>query len=387
MSDVPTPAPFNRKNPFPAPLLVNRPLNAPGSEKDTRHYELSLAGSGLRYECGDSLGIFVKNCPELVEEILQALRVDPDELVPGPDADSALRPLREALLSQYVIKEPNRPFLQLLCTKAGPEVDHIRDLLLPEHREELAKYLYGLEYIDLLLEFPHIRFTAEEFAATLRKLQPRLYSIASSQRAYPDTVHLTIGTVRYRTHGRQRKGVASTWMADRVPTGSAVPSFVHVAKGFRLPENPEAPVIMVGPGTGIAPFRAFLQERRITGALGKNWLFFGEQRSATDFLYREEFEALQREGVLSRLDAAFSRDQAHKVYVQHRMLENAAELWRWIDAEGACFYVCGDASRMAKDVDAALRKIIETAGGKSPEEAVEYVEKLHQAKRYRRDVY
>jgi sulfite reductase (NADPH) flavoprotein alpha-component len=366
---------------------VNRPLNAPGSEKDTRHYELSLAGSGLRFECGDSLGIFVRNCPELVEELILALHADPDEPVPGTDADAPPRTLREALLRHHVIKLPERAFLQLLCEKAGPEAGHIRDMLDPARREELAAYLYGLEYIDMLLEFRRVRFTAEEFVSTLRKLQPRLYSIASSQRAHPDEVHLTIGTVRYRTYGRKRKGVASTYVAERLELGATLPVFVHVAKGFRLPEDPAAPVIMVGPGTGIAPFRAFLQERQVTGAPGKNWLFFGEQRGATDFLYRGEFEAMQSDGLLTRLDTAFSRDQAEKIYVQHKMLENAAELWRWIDGEGACFYVCGDASRMAKDVDAALLKVAETAGGMSRDGAVEYVEKLHKAKRYRRDVY
>jgi sulfite reductase (NADPH) flavoprotein alpha-component len=376
---------YTRKNPFPAPLLVNRALSAPGSEKDTRHYELSLAGSGLRYECGDSLGIFVKNWPALADEVIAALHANPDELVPSPDGPP--RTLREALLSDHVIKEPQRAFLQLLCDKAGSATEHIRELLDPTRKDDLAEYVYGLEYIDLLTEFPHIRFTAEEFVSTLRKLQPRLYSIASSQRAHPGEVHLTIGTVRYQTHGRARKGVASTFVAERLPLGATLPVFVHVAKGFRLPEDSSRPIIMVGPGTGIAPFRAFLQERKITGAPGKNWLLFGEQREAADFLYGDEFKALQSEGVLTRLDTAFSRDQEHKVYVQHRLLENAAEVWRWLDAEGAYFYVCGDASRMAKDVDAALLQIVETAGGKSHADAVEYLEKLHLAKRYRRDVY
>ena len=239
--------------------------------------------------------------------------------------------------------------------------------------------------IDPLLDHPAARFTPEEFVKLLRKLQPRLYSIASSQKAHPDAVHLTVAAVRYESHGRKREGVCSTFLADRADDAD-VPVFVHTAKHFRVPEELSTPVIMVGPGTGIAPFMAFLQERKATGATGKNWLFFGDQKSATDFLYREELEAWQAEGVLHRLDTAFSRDQADKIYVQHRMLEAARELFEWLE-QGAYFYVCGDASRMAKDVDAALHKVVETAGGKSPEEAAAYVAELKTSKRYRKDVY
>jgi len=221
----------------------------------------------------------------------------------------------------------------------------------------------------------------------LRKLLPRLYSIASSQKAYPTAVHLTIAVVKYESHGRNRKGVASTFLAERVSETDRVPVFVHTAKGFRLPEDGNTPIIMVGPGTGVAPFRAYLQDRKATGAKGKSWLFFGEQRRASDFLYEAEFKALQADGILARFDTAFSRDQAHKVYVQNRMMENAAEIWKWIDQEGAHFFVCGDAARMAKDVDAALLKIVETEGRKTVEEAGVYVEELKKAKRYKRDVY
>ena len=379
-----TATPYSRKNPFPAPLLVNRQLTGEGSEKDTRHFELSLAGSGLAYEVGDSLGVFPKNDPQLVEEILHALHATGDETVPGNDA--APKPLREALLSDYQITQPSKQFIQTLAERGGEASSLLREMLDPIRKNDLEEYLWGMEYIDFLVGHPSIHFTPEEFAKLLRKLQPRLYSIASSQKVHTDAVHLTIAVVRYESHGRQRKGVASTFLAERArESGAQV--FIHTAKGFRPPEDGGTPIIMIGPGTGIAPFRAYLQERKATGATGKNWLFFGEQREKSDFLYGEEFKQLQAEGVLTKFDTAFSRDQAHKIYVQNRMLENAEEIWKWIDADGAQIFVCGDASRMAKDVDAALLKIVGTAGGKTMEEAALYVEELKKTKRYKRDVY
>jgi sulfite reductase (NADPH) flavoprotein alpha-component len=245
----------------------------------------------------------------------------------------------------------------------------------------------GVDVLDFLREHPEVVFGAEEFVATLRKLQPRLYSIASSPRVTPETIHLTVAAVRYRLRGRARKGVASTFLADRLEVGETIPVFLHSAKGFRMPEDPSAPMIMVGPGTGVAPFRAFLQDREASGAPGKSWLFFGDQRRATDFLYGDEFEKMAASGLLARLDTAFSRDQEEKVYVQHRMLEHGAELWKWIAEEGAYFYVCGDAKRMAKDVDAALKRIAIERGGLSEEEATEFLDGMKRAKRYRRDVY
>jgi sulfite reductase (NADPH) flavoprotein alpha-component len=250
----------------------------------------------------------------------------------------------------------------------------------------LEKYLWGREVIDPLLEHPEARFTPEEFVKLLRKLQPRLYSIASSPRVYPEEIHLTVATVQYESLGRQRLGVCSTFLADRVTEEIPVSVFIHSAKHFRLPEDPSRPVIMVGPGTGIAPFRAFLQDRRALGATGKQWLFFGEQHAETDFLYREELEALHKEGTLHRFHTAFSRDQEEKIYVQHRMLEEAQELYNWLE-EGAYFYVCGDASRMAKDVEQTLLQVIEVAGNKSLEEAMAYLEAMKKEKRYRKDVY
>ena len=373
---------YSRKNPFPAKLSTNRSLTGAGSAKDTRHFEIDLVGSGLAYEVGDSLGVFPTNNPALVEEMLGVLGFSGDEPVTDPNGNPLS--IREALTRSYVITEKDKKLLAAIAEK-DPTAAHFTPMVTPEGKAELDAYVSGREVIDPLLDHPAARFTPEEFVKLLRKLQPRLYSIASSQKAHPDAVHLTVAAVRYESHGRKREGVCSTFLADRADNAD-VPVFVHTAKHFRVPEELSTPIIMVGPGTGIAPFMAFLQERKATGSTGKNWLFFGDQKSATDFLYRDELEAWQAEGVLHRLDTAFSRDQADKIYVQHRMLEAAQELFEWLE-QGACFYVCGDASRMAKDVDAALHKVVETAGGMSPEEAAAYVEELKKSKRYRKDVY
>jgi sulfite reductase (NADPH) flavoprotein alpha-component len=375
--------PYSRTNPFPARLLAARRLNLEGSDKDTRHYEICLKGSGLTYEAGDALGLIPTNSPALVSEMLSALGFDGEEEVTG--ADGKKKPIRMALLSDYQIRAPHKEFLAAISERDAADT-FLRDLLNPGVRTELDLYLHGREIIDFLLESPKLGFQPEEFVKLLRKLQPRLYSIASSLKAHPEQVHLTVDTLRYEAHGRQRHGVSSTFLADRVTESTPLPVFIQTAKHFRPPEKRDAPMIMVGPGTGIAPFRAFLQERRAIGATGKNWLFFGAQRSATDFFYREELEAMQASGTLTRLDTAFSRDQADKVYVQHRMVEHAAELWRYLD-EGAHFYVCGDAKRMAKDVDDALHEVIRQAGGRSEDDAKEYVAGMKKAKRYQRDVY
>jgi sulfite reductase (NADPH) flavoprotein alpha-component len=332
---------YHKKNPFPAPLVQNLALNRTGSSKDTRHIAFSLAGSGLQYETGDALGVFPRNCPEVVAQIIDAHQLNAGDAVPLPDGGAAT--LQEALEGSYEIRA-------------------------------------------LLGYTPSVRVDAPAFVSTLRKLQPRLYSIASSQKAHPDEVHLCVGAVRYEKDGVMHQGVASTFLADRLPLGSPAGVFVHTAKHFRVPADFSLPIIMVGPGTGIAPFRAFLEEREATGAPGKNWLFFGDQRSATDYLYQEQIEAWHQSGFLTRLDLAFSRDQAEKIYVQTRMQEHASELWAWLEA-GAHFYVCGDASRMAKDVDATLHAVIEQQGGKTPDEAAAYVANLKKSKRYARDVY
>jgi Sulfite reductase, alpha subunit (flavoprotein) len=352
---------FSRQRPYAAVLVASRTLNGAGSAKQVNHVEFDLGDSGLAYEAGDALGVYAHNCPELVNEVLAALGCDGEEAVPAPDGSSI--PLRRALTEFYDL---GKPTAELLAMCAGGQAHHV---------------------VDALSGGVGVKIAPADLVKTLKKLQPRLYSISSSPKAHPGQVHLTVGAVRYEKDGRPRKGVCSTFLADRAQPGvTRVGVFVHANRAFRPPVNLDAPMIMVGPGTGIAPFRAFLEERRATGAKGKNWLFFGDQRAATDFLYREELDAMSREGVLTRLDTAFSRDQAEKIYVQQRMLENATELFAWLE-DGAHFYVCGDASRMAKDVDAALHQVIEKAGGRSKEQAAEYVEKLKAAKRYARDVY
>ena len=364
-------------------MVVNRRLSGPESAKDTRHFELDLTGWGLTFEVGDSLAVYATNDPELIDEIIRTLGATGDEKVPRLKGET--RTFREALLRDYSVKQPTPKFLKAIVQRASaaPTLGY---LLTPNRKQDLETYLWGMEVIDFLIEHPSARFAPEEFVGLLTKLQPRLYSVASSLRAYPDQVHFIVDVVRYESHGRLRKGVCSSFLAehaDDVP----VPVFPTVAKHFHLPENPDIPIIMIGPGTGVAPFRAYLQERRATGAKGKNWLFFGAQHERCDFAYGDEFNASVKEGLLTRLDCAWSRDQPQKIYVQHKMAENAAEIWKWIDAEGAHFFVCGDARHMAKDVDATLRKIVQEHGGKTVEQANEYVEKLKSDKRYKRDVY
>jgi sulfite reductase (NADPH) flavoprotein alpha-component len=370
---------WSKETPFPARLLTNRKLNLEGSQKETRHFEISLEGSGLNYEVGDALGVWPANCPELVGEILRALGATGEATVKISGGEF---PLRQALLEKLDLGKPAAELLQFF---AGSNVA-LRDLLAPERKDDLKKWLWGRGVVDLLLEHPAVKWTAAEFVARLKPLAPRLYSIASSPKAHAGQVHLTVSIVRYESFGRARKGLASTFLADRAGGEIPVPVFIQASHGFRLPVDGSIPIIMVGPGTGVAPFRAFLHERRAASAPGRNWLFFGEQRAAADFYYRDELETMFSDGHLTKLCTAFSRDQAEKIYVQHRMLEHAAELWSWLQ-DGAHFYVCGDASRMAKDVDDALHKIVETTGGNSADDAKAYVAKLKADKRYQRDVY
>ena len=372
---------YSRTNPFPGKMVVNRRLNEGNRNKETRHHEISLAGSGLTFEPGDSMAVCASNDPPLVEEIIRALGATGDEIVPAGKNETA--PLRQALLRNYSITTPTPKFLKAIVVRASA-APLLEELLRPDHKHDLQVYLWGMEAIDFLLQHPSAKFTPEEFVGLLTKLQPRLYSVASCLRVFPESVHFIVDVIRYESHGRLRKGVASTFLAERC-NDQPVPVFPSVAKHFHLPEA-DADIMMVGPGTGIAPFRAFLQERRAVGARGRNWLFFGAQRSSYDYYYGEEFEELKKQNILTVLHCAFSRDREHKVYVQHRMQENAAELWRWLDA-GAYFYVCGDALKMAKDVDAALRTIVQEQSGRSPEEAQAYVEQMKADKRYKRDVY
>ena len=373
---------YSRSNPFLASLITNRNLNASGSNKETRHLEISLEGSGLKYHVGDALGVVPVNCPNLVEEILHVLGCSGDESVRvNPGIPAALR---DALLRHCEITRISQPLLKAFAEKTRDET--LKRVAAPDANGEFSKFIWGRDILDLLLAYPNAKFEADDFVALLKKLQPRLYSISSSPKVHANQVHLTVGTVRYETHGRKRKGVCSCFLAERVRNGTPVPVFVQENKNFRPPADGSLPAIMVGPGTGIAPFRAFLQERYATGASGKNWLFFGDQHAATDFLYREELEAMHAEGKLTKLDTAFSRDQPEKIYVQHRMVEHARELFDWIE-QGAHLYVCGDAKQMAKDVDAALHFVIEKGGGLNPGQAADYVKKLQADKRYQRDIY
>jgi sulfite reductase (NADPH) flavoprotein alpha-component len=368
---------YSKKNPFPATVLTVRNLCGPGSAKEVNHVEISLEGSALTYEVGDALGVVPQNCPALVADVLAVLGCDGEEAVTTPGGEM---PLRRALTECYDLGKPSPELLTLV----GGGVSHPDTALESGHKAPPTLIQFH-HVIDVLVVTP-TKPSPKDFVAKLKKIQPRLYSISSSPKAHPGQVHLTVGAVRYDKDGRSRKGVCSTFLAERAAAAGKVGVYVHANRGFRPPANGAAPVIMVGPGTGIAPFRAFLEERRATGATGRNWLFFGDQKSASDFLYREELVAMQATGLLTRLDLAFSRDQAEKIYVQHRMLENAAELYAWLEA-GAHFYVCGDAARMAKDVDVALHQVIERAGGKSPTAAADYVQGLKTAKRYARDVY
>ncbi len=370
---------YSRKNPFPAPVLAVRNLCAAGSAKEVNHVEFSLEGSGLAYAVGDALGVYPQNCPALVADVLTALGCDGEEAVTSPDGGSV--PLRRALTELYDLGKPSAELLESVGAALRRESADGSGHQAPPTAAITAPH----QVIDVLLAAP-TKPTPADFVRTLKKIQPRLYSISSSPRAHPGQVHLTVGAVRYEKDGRARKGACSAFLAERALAAGKVGVFMHSNNAFRPPPNGDTPMIMVGPGTGVAPFRAFLEERRATGATGRNWLFFGDQRAATDFLYREELLALKSSGILTRLDLAFSRDQPEKIYVQQRMLENATELHAWLEA-GAHFYVCGDASRMARDVDDALHKVIETAGGKSPAEATAYVQALKAAKRYARDVY
>lgn len=372
---------WSRKNPYPATVLENLVLNGRGSNKETRHIELSIEDSGLTFEPGDSLGVLPQNNPVSVERLVETLGLNADAEVVAGDGRSSLR---EALTRSYEITTITRPFLERYA--ALTESTRLRALLDEEAKAELRQYIHGRHILDVIQDYPVKGLTAEDFIGTLRKLPPRLYSIASSHRVAPDEVHLTVATVRYHSHGLDREGVASTFLADRVAEGETVPVYVDSNPNFRLPTDPQAPIIMVGPGTGVAPFRAFLAEREELGATGRNWLFFGDRNFQSDFLYQTEWLNWRKRSLLTRIDVAFSRDQAEKVYVQHRMRENARELYAWLE-EGASFYVCGDGEGMAHDVHQALLDIVREQGGLSDDQSLDYVRRLQKEKRYQKDVY
>ena len=371
----------SRERPALATLVDAYPLNRAGSEKDVRHVVFDLSTTDVTYEAGDSLGVFARKNPELVQAVLDRLGASGEEMVAH---DGEALPLRQVLLSKVDIARPSDDCLEFLATRAfnGEEALKLQALARGEGPSELA----DADLLDLLLAFPSVMPSLPGLLKSLDRLQPRLYSIASSPKAHPREVHLTVSAVRWDSNDRQRTGIGSCYLADFAKPGDVVPIFVQKSHGFGPPADDMAPAIMVGPGTGIAPFRAFLEEREARGAKGRNWLLFGDQKRTTDFLYEDQIVDWQRRGVLQRLDLAFSRDQAEKIYVQDRMRENAAELWAWL-SEGAHFYVCGDAKRMAKDVEDTLLQIAVEQGGKSAVEAKAWLDGLAKAGRYQRDVY
>jgi sulfite reductase (NADPH) flavoprotein alpha-component len=379
---------FSRKNPYLAELTRHDPLTKPGSEKDTRHFVLQLGDSGLTYTPGDSLGAFAQNPPSLIDEVIALLGFSPNTPVKNAHAQSST--LRETLLKDYTLNRANRKVMAGLAERIPQGEQRNRLMEIVDNSEVLSDYIYTRDYVDILKEFDEARFeTPEGFLAQLTPVVPRLYSLASSLQAHPGEAHICISVVRYETHGRAKKGLASGFFADHTEMFvKNIPIYIQESRTFRLPKDNSTDIIMVGPGTGIAPFRAFLEQRTLEGATGRNWLIFGEQHRASDFLYGDEFLAYQKKGKLHRLELAFSRDQAHKIYVQHRMMENAKELWAWLQ-KGAYFYVCGDAKRMAKDVHQALIVIAQTEGGLAPDTAANYVNVtlMRNERRYLRDVY
>lgn len=374
---------YSRTRPFLAEVLENINLNGRGSTQETRHLELSLEGSNFQFEPGDCVGIYPQNHPDLVDELIAELALDPNELVPiNKHGDE--RSLRDALQNHYELTVLTKHLIE----QVSQLVEHngLKELLKPGQEQELKGYLTGRDVLDLAQDYALKGVSAKQFVSLLRKLPARLYSIASSYKANPDEVHLTVRVVRYESHGRERYGVCSVQCAERLQPGDTLPIYVHHNPNFKLPADPDQPIIMIGPGTGVAPYRAFLEEREELGAEGKTWLFFGDRNFVTDFLYQTDWQRWLKEGVLTRMDVAFSRDTPEKIYVQHRMLERSKELYEWLE-EGAAVYVCGDEVHMASDVHATLLHIIEQEGGKTAEEAAAYLTELQSQKRYQRDVY
>jgi len=371
---------YDKHNPFTASLLVSQKISGSKSAKEVSHIEIDLQGSDLHYSAGDALGIWFKNDPQLVEEIIAKLALAAETKV---IVDNNELTLKEALTTQYELTSTHPAFIEGYAQLTN----NAALLTLAQDKNGLRDFANSHQIIDVLTEQGNEAVTADNFIALLRHISPRLYSIASSQSEVEEEVHLTVGTVSFKNeNGEQRYGGASTFLSHRLQEGDEVKVFIEDNHNFRLPTNPETPIIMVGPGTGVAPFRAFMQEREATEATGKNWLFFGEQTFNEDFLYQVEWQAHLKSGLLSKLDLAFSRDQSEKIYVQDRLRENAQEVFQWLE-DGAHLYVCGDASRMAKDVQQALIEIISEQGNKSVDDAEQYLTELRQAKRYQRDVY
>jgi sulfite reductase (NADPH) flavoprotein alpha-component len=385
-TDQPTSATHNRTNPYLAPLVDKRPLTRDVSSKQTLHLAFNISESAVTYEAGDACGIIPQNDLSLVEEILHSLNFSGQ--VPVQLPKSGATTLHDALLNHLQITRLTRKMIEAYATigKQTAKCHNLFALLVPEQQAHLEKYSCDRSLIDLLHDYPNVLHDPADLVAMLPSLAPRLYSISSSPYAHAGEIHTTVAVVRYRSHNRDRGGVCSTLLADRVHTGARLPIYIQPNKKFRLPKNTGAPVIMIGPGTGVAPFRSFLHQRRALGHTGSNWLFFGERSAATDFLYQDELQCMHSDGHLTRLDLAFSRDQDRKIYVQDRMLEQAASFYAWLE-EGASIYVCGDASRMAKDVDATLHTIVEQQAILPREAAIEYIQQLKDQNRYHRDVY
>jgi sulfite reductase (NADPH) flavoprotein alpha-component len=369
---------YSRKNPFKATVIDKVKITGRGSDKEVYHVELSLEGSGITYEPGDSVGILANNPPELVDAVLKHCALNGEEEITIKEGTFLFR---EALTERLELTILTREVIQNYQNKTGNE-----ELLKVITEDQLLdKYLYGHDVLDLLEEFP-ARLSAQDLADVLRSFPPRLYSISSSQDAVGDEVHITVATVRYSNKGRRRGGACSTYLADRIEVDSNVSVFIEKNPAFKLPEKDETPIILIGAGTGVAPFRSFLQHREANNQKGKTWLFFGERRFHSDFLYQIEWQKLLRDGFLEKIDVAFSRDQEKKIYVQHRLFEKQKELYEWLN-KGAHIYLCGDMKQMARDVQQTLLQIFETQGGMTEEKAIEFMKALKKEKRLQLDVY
>ncbi|MBL4879762.1 MAG: assimilatory sulfite reductase (NADPH) flavoprotein subunit [Oleispira sp.] len=369
---------YSRKNLFEATILEKINLNGKGSSKETIHLELDLEGSGIKYEPGDALGVYGANSPKLVQSVLESTNLSGKEEVETHEGNKTLF---DALTYNYELTPLSKNTLSEYAALTGNE--GLKKIL--EDKAVIHEYLSGRDILDLLKEVPY-KLSSKELISDLRKNTARMYSIASAQEVVEDEVHLLVSVVRYNAFGRNKEGLCSSTLADRLEVGDKVKIFVDKNTRFKLPKNPEVPIIMVGPGTGVAPFRAFMQQREVLERKGPSWLFFGDRNFTTDFLYQTEWQQYLKEGVLTKADVAFSRDQAQKHYVQHRMLENGKELFEWLE-KGAHFYVCGDAKKMAKDVDIALKQIIQQQGGITIEKAGEYIKNLQISNRYQADIY
>lgn len=377
---------YSRTNPFYASIKERFSLCRPGSKKNTQHVVLDLKGSGIQYNVGDSIAVYPEHHPQLVERTLKVMKATGNEIIQDRQGNSVN--LQDFLTKRASITEGNRQLLQSIALRQHNSLKkaQLEHLLAEDQHNNLKAYLETRQLWDILAEHQEVHLPLQEVCLLLPPMLPRFYSIASSQHAVEDEVHLTVSQLKYEANGYERVGVCTHYLCELAPPQQPViPIYVQPHRGFTLPENPHTPMIMIGPGTGVAPFRAFMQERLIKNAPGKNWLFFGEWNRATDFFYEDFWNSISQQEKL-RLDVAFSRDQAHKVYVQHRMLENGAELFRWLE-EGAYLYVCGDAKRMAKDVETTLLQIIQQHGPHDEAGAKQYLKRLRAEKRYLRDVY